>query len=127
MLDDINSPVAAPPAVAHDDMLFDAYSTAVMSAVETAGPAVVHIGVRKNGAAAGVGSGLVVASDGLILTNSHVVSGASHIEASMADGQPFSAPIPNLQHRRFPSSTQRRSASDNWRSPSAIRWASSRP
>lgn len=87
MLDDTDNSVAAAAPAAQDDGLFDAYSTAVMSAVEKAGPAVVHIGVHKNGAAAGLGSGLVVASDGLILTNSHVVSGATHIEASMADGQ----------------------------------------
>lgn len=86
MFDDISaSPASAGPAT--DAPLHDAYSTAVMAAVETAGPAVVHIGVHKNGKPAGVGSGLVVASDGLILTNSHVVSGASAIEASMADGQ----------------------------------------
>jgi S1-C subfamily serine protease len=71
--------------------LHDAYSRAVMGAVETAGPAVVHIGVTKNQdgkqVQAGVGSGLVFASDGLILTNSHVVSGATSVTVTMADGE----------------------------------------
>ena len=42
----------------------DAYSTAVIRAVDTAGPAVVHIGVSKGRTPSGSGSGLVVASDG---------------------------------------------------------------
>ena len=74
-------------AAADDSTLHDAYSTAVIAAVERAGPAVVHIGVTKSGAQAGSGSGLVVASDGLILTNSHVVSGAASLDVMMADGQ----------------------------------------
>ena len=46
---------------------------------------VVHIRAtkRKGG---GQGSGFVFASDGFLLTNSHVVSGASSLEASFADG-----------------------------------------
>jgi S1-C subfamily serine protease len=88
MLDHAPDERPAAAAAASDDMeLHDAYSTAVMGAVDLAGPAVVHIGVRKGGTPAGVGSGLVVASDGLILTNSHVVAGASAIDVSMADGQ----------------------------------------
>jgi S1-C subfamily serine protease len=71
---------------ANDD-LHDAYSNAVISAVERAGPAVVHIGLFKGGKPAGAGSGLVVASDGLILTNSHVVAGGAAITVSMANGQ----------------------------------------
>jgi S1-C subfamily serine protease len=71
--------------------LFDAYSQAVMGAVAKAGPAVVHIAVQKS--QNGIGSGLVVASDGLILTNSHVVSGAKAIQVSMADGQQANARI----------------------------------
>jgi S1-C subfamily serine protease len=82
MLEEARSEQIAP---ADDSVLTDAYSAAVMGAVERAGPAVVHIAVRKD--RGGVGSGLVVASDGLILTNSHVVSGARSIEVSMADGQ----------------------------------------
>lgn len=85
MLTEPNGYAAA--GAADESPLLDAYSAAVIGAVETAGPAVVHIGVRRNGAPAGAGSGLVVASDGLILTNSHVVSGASDIDVSMADGQ----------------------------------------
>jgi len=88
MLDEItNAIVAAPPEIHDDTPLHDAYSNAVMGAVDRAGPAVVHIGVRKGKTQGGVGSGLVVASDGLILTNSHVVSGATAIEVSLADGQ----------------------------------------
>jgi S1-C subfamily serine protease len=74
-------------AAADQSHLFDAYSEAVVAAVATAGPAVVHIAVRRGGRPAGQGSGLVVASDGLILTNSHVVSGAAAVDVGMADGQ----------------------------------------
>lgn len=91
MLDDIGTSRGVAPPPDTDAQLRDAYSTAVIAAFETAGPAVVHIGVRKGATPAGVGSGLVVASDGLILTNSHVVSGASAIEVSLADGQKSAA------------------------------------
>ena len=92
MLDDHSSESHAFTSETHDETtLHDAYSSAVMAAVERAGPAVVHIGVRKGKTPAGVGSGLVVASDGLILTNSHVISGASAIEVAMADGQKSAA------------------------------------
>jgi S1-C subfamily serine protease len=91
MLDD--PVISATPEAAADAVLLDAYSTAVISAVEQAGPAVVHIGVRKGPSPGGVGSGLVVASDGLILTNSHVVAGTSAIEVSMADGQRSAARV----------------------------------
>jgi S1-C subfamily serine protease len=92
MLDEVTRAVVASPSEPRDDTpLYDAYSTAVMGAVEKAGPAVVHIGVRKGQSHGGVGSGLVVASDGLILTNSHVVSGSTAIEVSLADGQKAAA------------------------------------
>lgn len=91
MLDD--SGAAVPQDTSYETQLQDAYSSAVIGAVKTAGPAVVHIGVLKGGKPAGVGSGLVVASDGLILTNSHVVSGAGAIRVSMADGQKSDARV----------------------------------
>lgn len=91
MLDD--SGAAASHTADYEAQLQDAYSSAVIGAVETAGPAVVHIGVLKGNRLAGVGSGLVVASDGLILTNSHVVSGAGAIKVSMADGQKSDARV----------------------------------
>ena len=94
MLDDNASEGPAFTSETQDESaLYDAYSSAVMAAVEKAGPAVVHIGVRKGKTPAGVGSGLVVASDGLILTNSHVVNGASAIDVQMADGQKSAARV----------------------------------
>ena len=94
MLDEaMPSGSAAPHGTDLETQLQDAYSSAVIGAVETAGPAVVHIGIIKGNAPGGVGSGLVVASDGLILTNSHVVSGASAIRVSLADGQKSAARV----------------------------------
>ncbi|MDR3011902.1 MAG: Do family serine endopeptidase [Chitinispirillales bacterium] len=41
----------------------------------------------------GLGSGVIVSSDGYILTNSHVISGAAEIEVKLSDGRSFAADI----------------------------------
>jgi S1-C subfamily serine protease len=85
MLD--TEPASLPEPMESDAGLLDAYSNAVISAVEIAGKSVVHIAVRGQGHRGGSGSGLVVANDGIMLTNSHVVSGASAIEVTFPEGR----------------------------------------
>ena len=78
-----------------DQPLLDAYSRAVINAVEVVASAVVSIDVRKRGtgparrspAQAAAGSGFVFAADGLILTNSHVVEDTSEIDVTLPDGR----------------------------------------
>jgi S1-C subfamily serine protease len=83
-----------------DDGLFDAYSRAVVGAVERVAPAVVSIDVQQRGskarrsrAQAGTGSGFVFAADGLILTNSHVVEHADDISVTLPDGRECTADL----------------------------------
>ena len=89
---------AAPDSISADDQtLLDSYSQAVIDVVDRVGPAVVRLAVRNGDLArpaqsrGGSGSGVIVAPDGLILTNSHVAGAASRIEVTTADGQDLHA------------------------------------
>src|SRR5712691_10956891 len=71
-----------------DDELLDAYSQAVIRAVEIVGPAVVKIDAGRGG-----GSGVLFTPDGLILTNSHVVANAGPLAVVMPDGHSSRADV----------------------------------
>jgi S1-C subfamily serine protease len=75
------------------DEALDPYSSRVIHAFETVGPAVVHISAEAKNGRGGTGSGVLFAPDGYLLTNSHVVSGAANVTASLTDGRRFAATL----------------------------------
>ena len=80
----------------NEQPLFDTYSQAVVDVVDRVGPAVVRVETppdREKRQRGGTGSGVVISPDGLVLTNSHVVQGASTVRLSGARGSPVSAVI----------------------------------
>ena len=85
--------------------------TAITTAVERVAPAVVTVqtetvervpvdffeyfmggrsGERRN---AGIGSGFVVRADGVIVTNAHVIAGATRVSVAMRDGTTYDATV----------------------------------
>jgi S1-C subfamily serine protease len=92
MLDKTDS-VNLPPVPADDEALLDAYSRAVIDVVERVEAAVVRLDVKGDERRGGTGSGVVVAPDGLVLTNSHVVGGGSRVQVTTLEGRRLDARV----------------------------------
>jgi S1-C subfamily serine protease len=111
-----------------DAALLDDYSRTIVGAVQRVAPAVVNIEVRQRNQRAhgrdiaGTGSGFIITPDGFIVTNSHVVHGATNMTVNLNDGRDFPARLigddpesdlavvridgPNLAHVRLADSEQ---------------------
>jgi S1-C subfamily serine protease len=90
---DASRPAAPAPPSSSDTALLDAYSEAVAGVVDQVGAAVARVEPRADGRPAGVGSGVIITPDGLVLTNSHVMQGRRDARLSLADGRMVDARV----------------------------------
>ena len=88
--DNLQSSGVPEPTPVDDKALLDAYSHAVIGVTERVGPAVVRVEtgpkVRTGRERGGLGSGIVISPDGLVLTNSHVVGTSREIRLRDTEG-----------------------------------------
>ncbi|HLW34227.1 MAG TPA: trypsin-like peptidase domain-containing protein [Chthoniobacterales bacterium] len=104
LLDEANPDKSTPPGGAtttsDDSLLLDEYSRTVVAAVDRVTPAVVNIDIKHQlntgrgpRETRGSGSGFIIAPDGFILTNSHVVHEAAAVIVNLPDGREFPAQL----------------------------------
>jgi len=83
----------AEPGSDDGQVLLDAYSRTVAFIADRVGPAVVRVETAGAGRRRAAGSGVIIAPDGLILTNSHVVAGARHLRLGLTEGGEAAATV----------------------------------
>ncbi len=104
-------PASAPAGPLPAQSIAASRRTAITTAVERVAPAVVTVqtetvervpvdffeyfsggrsGERRN---AGIGSGFIIRADGVIVTNAHVIAGATKVSVAMRDGTTYSAKV----------------------------------
>lgn len=76
-----------------DDELLDAYSRTISATVNRVAPSVVNIRVLSGERGQASGSGFIIARDGFILTNSHVVQGGRELEVTVHDARVYRAEL----------------------------------
>ncbi|WP_329456591.1 S1C family serine protease [Streptomyces sp. NBC_01497] len=64
----------------------------VAGVAQAVSPAIVEI-TADSQAGESIGSGIVISADGQVLTNNHVVSGASQVKVKMTDGKTYTASV----------------------------------
>ena len=103
-------PLAAPPDL--EDTISASRRNAIVAASQRVAPSVVSVNVLRSQTVRprtlfeemyfprgmqrevpGLGSGFIIREDGLVLTNEHVVRGATEIVVTLADGRDFAADI----------------------------------
>ena len=105
-----------------DEQLLDSYSKTVSAVVRRVAPTVVNIRILSGHRGQGGGSGFIIARDGFVLTNSHVVHGARELEVTLHDSRIFPAELigtdpetdlaviridaPNIDHARLADSSK---------------------
>ncbi len=82
----LDSTIADPRHEGEAEAPLDAYSRVVAGIADRIGPAVLRVESRGAGRRGGLGSGVVIAADGLVLTNSHVVGGARRVRLALPEG-----------------------------------------
>jgi S1-C subfamily serine protease len=76
-----------------DADLLDAYSQAVIGVVRQVGPAVISVTGRPDERPQGLGSGFLISTEGLAVTNSHVVHGRRRLRTETQDGDLLEAEV----------------------------------
>jgi S1-C subfamily serine protease len=83
----------ASPSDAEEDEALDAYSRVITHVADVLTPSVASLRVAHRGwrgaQGEGTGSGVVITSDGFIITSAHVVAGTDRGSASFVDGREF--------------------------------------